>query len=421
MRLHLPSGAIADLDVGRARAAARTAKGRGIARDVEVLSAARVLRAERDGIPLDLPSLTLCDLHLLRVALARRGAIDEPEIVIPCHNCEATLRIAPSMGVELGPFVDDELDDPELDAPFPFDRDQPIPAVRVGRTRARTIRLAKRTVGEARALWSRDPALPLAVVPSIITAMGIVALGEERRASVMSRALARASDDAWDEICAIWEEANGHARLFATARCDACGANNAVAAPAVRELGTTGGSFSARRRGAGAGTWDGDAFEQMVRRHADVAYRAMKLRNIDLVVDEGVPMVDDGGEPLLGCYTPPHVDPDLGIERPPEVRLFARSFRAELLEDPAFDLDGEVRETIEHELEHHLSFLAGDDPMDDEEREAIVLEQRRQVGRRESTRRGFRAIGADLVGFVRLGWPLLLIGALAAWLAHCAR
>lgn len=419
MRLHLPSGTIAELDVERARAVVGGAGSPSIRRDVAILSTEGVLRTRRARDTMAIEALPLGDLHVLRVALAKEGVIDEPEVELPCHNCDAAVRLAPALGVELGPFVDDELDDPELDAPFRFEDEHAIPPVRVGRRRVRTLRLAPRTVGEARALWSRDVSQPLSIVPAIVVAMGIQALGEERRTSALAQALAGADDDAWDAICAIWEEANGHARLFATVRCPACGANNAFAAPAVRELGSTGGEIAPRRSAADA-SWDADAFERLVRRHAEVAYRRMRVRNIDLVVDEGVPAVDDGGEPLLGCYTPPHVDPDLAIERPPEVRLFARSFRAEVLADPKFDLDGEVRETIEHELEHHLAFLAGDDPMDDEEREAIVVEQRRQVGRKESARRGARAVGSDFVGFLRVGWPLLAIGALAALWSRCA-
>jgi hypothetical protein len=419
VRLHLPSGATCELDPDRARAARLDTAAPPIARDVAILSTPGVVRARRDGQPIEVADLALADLHLLRIVLVQREVVEEAAIEVACENCDAAVSVSPSRGVELGPFRDDELDDPELDAPFDFDADHAIPPVRVGRARARTMRLVPRTVGEARALWSRDTDQPLHLSPAIVAAMGVHALGEERRASVLSRALARATDDAWDAVCAIWEDANGHPRLVSTVRCEACGANVVVDAPAVRELGPTGGSSTFARSSRGA-SWDADAFEQMVRRHADVAYRKLRVRNIDLVVDEGVPAVDDGGEPLLGCYTPPQVDPDLAIERPPEVRLFARSFRAEVDADPTFDLEGEVRETIEHELEHHLHFLSGHDPMDEEERDAIVVERRRQVGRRESTRRGVRALGADLVGFLRVGWPLLVIGAVAAWLGRCA-
>lgn len=419
MRLHLPSGATCRLDLERARAAARQVEDGGIACGVAILGAEGVLDARRSGARRSILELPLADLHLLRVALVQAGVIDEAAIEIACENCDASLRASPSAKVELGPFRDGELDDPELDAPFAFDEAHEIPSIRVGRRRVHTLRLVPRTVGEARALWSRDPSRPLTMVPSIVTAMGVQALGDERRASALARALARADDDAWDAICALWEDANGHPRLYATVRCDACGANKPIAAPALRELGTAELAPGDQRSRADDG-WDGARFEALVRRHADAIYRRMRVRNVDLVVDEGVPAVDDGGEPLLGCYTPPHADPDLGIERPPEVRLFARSFRAEARADPAFDVDDEVRETIEHELEHHLHFLSGDDPMDDEERAAIARERTRQVGRRESARRGVRALGADLVGFLRVGWPLLLIALGATWLARCA-
>ncbi len=38
-------------------------------------------------------------------------------------------------------------------------------------------------------------------------------------------------------------------------------------------------------------------------------------------------------------------------------------------EDGPFDWDAELAETIEHELEHHMAYLVGDDPMDEEERD----------------------------------------------------
>ncbi len=419
-RLTLPSGATAELDLASASDASQAipAAASSLERSARVLATDGVVVLRRDGAAVTLDDLPLADLHVLRVALAQGGAVPEPEITLDCENCDQPLRVVPAMRVELGPFRDDELDDPELDAPFPWGEEHPIPPVRVGRALARTIRLAPRTVGDARMLLRRDPSTPFDVTPALVTALGVVAIGHERRASAIARTLAAAPAATWDAVCDLWDEAHGHPRLIASARCEGCGARNDVPAPAERELSVPGGPSASRRRGAAPAFPDADAFARLVRTHADAVFERRRVRGVDLIVDEGVPAVDDGGEPLLGCYTPPHTD-DLLIERPPEIRLFMRTFRAEVGTDPAFDLAAEVRETIDHELEHHLNFLIGDDPLDDEERDAIADERRRLVGRRESTRRGFRALGADLQGFLRVGWPLLALGAFATWVATC--
>jgi hypothetical protein len=53
----------------------------------------------------------------------------------------------------VGPFVDHELDDPELDASFEHDKPQSVPRMVVGKERARTIRIAKGSVRDARTSW----------------------------------------------------------------------------------------------------------------------------------------------------------------------------------------------------------------------------------------------------------------------------
>lgn len=418
MRLSLPSGTLATLVEARAIAAAsEVPSSSGLMGHLAMLRVPGVLTLRRGEGEVDLDDLPLAELHVLRVALVQLGAVDEPPLRLPCFNCEEEVSVAPSAEVELAPFRDGELDDPELDEPFDFASAHPLPPVRVGRALARSVRLSPRTVGEAGALLRRDPEAPLDLTPAVVSAMGVTALGKERRASALAKALAGASPEAWDALCERWERAHGHARLVAAARCPSCGARNDVPAPAQREL--SGPPGEGVRRASSASFPDGDALERLVRRHADELYARRRIRNVDLIVDEGVPEVDDGGEPLLGCYTPPHVDPELGIDRPPEIRLFARSFRAEVELDPTFDLEGEIRETIDHELEHHENFLRGEDPLDDEERAAIAQDRRRLVGRRESVRRGLRAVADDAVGFLRVGWPLLLLGAFATWWSSC--
>jgi hypothetical protein len=155
-----------------------------------------------------------------------------------------------------------------------------------------------------------------------------------------------------------------------------------------------------------------------VREVAGSIYRARGVQNIDLFIDGGVPACDEGGEPLLGSYTPGTTELDAGIPQPPEIRLYYRSFKAEVFADPSFDLDREIRETIDHEITHHLHFLAGSDPLDDEEQEQIADEQVRLVGRSESIRRARRGLAGELAGFLRVTWPVwlvLLLGAVISW------
>ena len=69
-------------------------------------------------------------------------------------------------------------------------------------------------------------------------------------------------------------------------------------------------------------------------------------------------------------------------------------------EEGPYDWEDELAETIEHELEHHVSFLRGDDPMDDEERAEIRDEAVRIVGRGEATRRDARGLRRELDGLL---------------------
>ena len=134
---------------------------------------------------------------------------------------------------------------------------------------------------------------------------------------------------------------------------------------------------------------------------------------VELVVEGGTAAVDDGGEPLLGSYVPPHPG-DLGAPtRPPTITLYFQTFRAMWREDGPYDWEAEVHETVEHELEHHVSFLRGDDPMDEEERDVIRREGLRIVGRHEAGRRALVGFGDSLGDFMRRTWPLWLL-ALAA-------
>jgi hypothetical protein len=127
------------------------------------------------------------------------------------------------------------------------------------------------------------------------------------------------------------------------------------------------------------------------------------------VVESGTPAVDDGGEPLLGSYVPPYAGDLATPSRAPTVTIYYRTFRAIEADGGPFDWEAELEETIEHELEHHLFYLRGDDPMDAAERDAIDHEALRLIGRREATRRTLGSFGESIADFTRRTWPLWVI------------
>lgn len=450
--VHLPSGLAVRLDgaaAARAASLAPPAEREGpFAAALAILSSEGVV-AGGGGEPLDVYTLSLRDVHTLRALLARAGHVREDEEPFTCENCGAPFQAAPSSLLEVGPFVDGELSDPDLDAPFPFGEPLPIPrislpaarppprriakAARAGAARgpkerwADTVTFAERTAGDARALFRvadasfTGRARSLRITPAIVMGMGVVALGAERRTGVIAEALGAASGAAWAKVVDYFQDAAYPRRLFAIHRCAECGARNDLDVPLARELERgpplREGALAAAR-GARPPFPDLDTFEQLVREHADRIYAARGVRNVDLFVDAGVPHCDAGGEPLLGSYLPGGADEVTGVPRPPEVRIYYRTFESEYGLDPSFDVEGEIRETIDHELSHHLHHLAGFDPLDEEEHAAIDTEEVRRVGRREAARRGRLALWSDAAGFFRATWPLwaaLLLAMLILW------
>ncbi len=191
--------------------------------------------------------------------------------------------------------------------------------------------------------------------------------------------------------------------------CEACGARNDVDAPYERESG----SGSGREVASGSAS-PFPGFEAFAARAREIAGAAMEeIEGVELVVEGGTPAVDDGGEPLLGSYVPPHPGDAGTPTQAPVVTVYYRTFRAMWEEDGAYDWDDELTETIEHELEHHLSFLRGDDPTDDEERAVIRDEALRIVGKREAGRRALQGFGASWSDFLRRTWPIWVLALLA--------
>jgi Zincin-like metallopeptidase len=262
-------------------------------------------------------------------------------------------------------------------------------------------------------LWHAETAEVFRFTPAIVTAMGITALGRERRASVIAEALMHAPPEAFGAIMNLVYQAHYSPRLVGAYRCTSCTARNDLDVLAVREIPfeTQKARKKQRRRFP-----DIDTFEKLVRDAGKRIYRERGVRNIELVVDEGVAECDDGGEPLLGCYTPGGVEDEHGIFASPEIRIFYRTFAAAHRDEPSFDVRAEIDETIDHEVTHHLHFLSGDDPLDDEERDAIAEENMRRIGKRETARRASKVVVDDIGGFFRTAWPLLLIAFVATWL-----
>ena len=409
-RLHLPSGAVVRLSDAAARRAASdlpVSRGRrgGLMDHPAVLTAPGVV-----SVPVG--ALALADAPVLCAVLAHAGVVPEAPAEFTCGNCGAAFEAAPSSLLEIGPFVDGELDDPELDAAFEFDAEHTV-----GRRTA--VRLAPRTLDEALPLWRASRARALRISPAVAVAMGVTALGGERQSSGIAAALARAPARLWGELVDLWNEAHYPARLVAVHRCAGCGGRNDLDVPLERELAREPPSEAAGSERE-ARFPDLDAFEERVRRIADEVYRARRVRNIDLFIDDDVPACDDGGEPLLGCYTPGAPGGEGGVAQPPEIRLFYRTFAGESRADPRFDVDAEIRETIDHEITHHLNDMGGEDPLDDEERDAIAREEARLVGKAEGLRRARRGLGEELGGFWRITWPVWVIALAGTLLALCA-
>lgn len=432
-RLMLPSGMRVGLDDRAARMAAQTlAKSVGdrcceqaLLDQLAVLRAPGVLCSE-NGKPLDVMGLSLRDANVLRAFLGWAGITGEIEEQYSCLNCKKTLVTSPDSLLQIAPFIDGELGDRELDAPFAFDAWHPIPPLRAGKSVARRIRFSDRRVEEAWPLWiglAQSKDLP-ALTPAMVLAMGIRAMDREHRLSAMTDALCNATPLAWNAIVNLFLEAHYSRRLIGIYRCGECGAKNEIELPWAREFGGSGDletdlNIPTRRMKQRPPFPSLDDFEARVRRAANRIYRKLGVRKVDLYIDGGVPACDDGGHPLLGSYqpgTPPNLD--LEIHRRPEIRIYYQSFEAEYQCDPFFDIDHEIAETIEHELTHHLHQLAGVDPLDDEEHAEIEMEHARTVGKKETLRRYFRQLGGDFWGFVKatwILWALLLLSTKLLW------
>jgi hypothetical protein len=422
-RVHLPSGLVVGLQVHeRLATSTSSTRARERARGAPLFSELRDLVDAGDlalggrAGDVALSDLPLRDFHALRALVIRLGWLSEAPIDVACRNCAEAITLAPCAALELGPFVDGELDDAELDRTLDLSRAHPIPLVALeGGEEAREVVLRDVTAGEAAALHRALRRRRLAVSERVVRAMGIDALGPERDPRRIARALARCSNAAWGAIGNLFLEAHYPARLCAVTLCPKCRARNDVDAPYEREFDRWDGDATPGQSNAGSfpdfevfGEATRAIFEQRAGGHG-----APFDTSVRLVVEGGVAACDDGGEPLLGSYVAPGGDPTAPMGAA-EISVYYRTFRAVWEEEGPYDWEAELRETIEHELAHHDAWRVGHDPMDDEERAEIARERARLMGRGETVRQSLSAFHDDVLGFVARTWPIWLIVAVAS-------
>lgn len=382
-----------------------------------VLGDGTIALTDDAGAAIDADDLALGDFHVVRAMLIKEGVLEEEEVEIVCRNCEAKIAVRPCAGLETAPWEDGELGDEELDTTLPFGEPIEIMTVPLGRVRtASTVTFAPRTVREATPVFVAFAKAPVDVDADVVSAMGVTALGNERDPAKIAEALSACDDDAFGSVTDAFLASHYVLRLGCVAICKECSARNDVDAPYEREMDPVGPRpLPSADDGEPARAFpDMEAFAERASELAEPMLEATPGGGeIELVVDDGTPAVDDGGEPLLGSYVPPYKGDVAMPSRPPTVTLYYRTFRAMWEEEGPYDWEHELEETIEHELEHHVYYLRGDDPMDDEERAEIHAEAARIVGRKEISRRAIHGFGDSLRDFAARTWPIWLIALLA--------
>ncbi len=341
------------------------------------------------GVAID--ALRVRELTALSIVLAQAGAAEEEEVHVPCQNCDTVFSCRPALLVELGPLFDGELDDPEIDPAF----DEGPHALTDSQGEGISwVLLAERTVEELRPVLGRS-----VDDPEVLVTLGIAALDEVTSPAALARAIA-ADPDLHDDVEELLALELSPPRLEAAPACPTCHLRAQLPAPRRQVLPWEPPPAVPREV---PGFPSEERFEELVVR-SFVRWRAAKaLSTVELAVVHGPADVDDGGAALLGAYEPPT---EGTLTTPPCVKVYTRTFRAMYRDEP-YDVLREIDVTIRHELEHHEGFLAGDDPMDDDEREQLGAELRRLVGKKESRRRAGRALLDDARSFAGT-WPFWL-------------
>lgn len=403
----------------------RKARG-GDAKDATGKKAAKLPRSGA----VDVLDLSLADFHVLRAVLTKAGLLDEEKGELDCHNCGARIVVdAPSARLETGPWEDDEANDEELDALAPVDEPLDLAApIAIGRVRrAHTVTFEARSVRHAMPLFQAVSRDPIAIDERFVTGMGLRALGPRagseaaviRDPARIAAILRECGDAELDAVAHAFFAVHYPLRLACDVFCPECKARNTIELPQVRELDVSPAPSGDEEDDEDEPAREGDftalpkleVFVELAHAIAEPLLRDIPGRRVELVVEDGTPAVDDGGEPLLGAYDPPPPEDAPVPMRPPRVTVYYRTFEMVERTEGRFDWEDELRETIEHELEHHIYFLRGDDPMDEAEHAEIDREVVRVVGQREATRRTLVGFGHSIPDFFRRAWPLVAIAA----------
>lgn len=369
------------------------------------------VRLERSGAPLSVMDIALGDFHALRAIVTHLGWLHEDPVDLVCRNCGRGTVHLPCRHFALGPFIDGELTDPDLDVALPFGEDHPIEeiALTAGPV-APTVRFSSLTLRQATPLHRALRRRLVRITHEFVRAMGIDALGTESDPRRIAQALRSCSESAWQTVAERFLATHYPPRLFSVALCPDCGARHDVDAPYDREFEPSGLPISRHRsdEASGGGLPEFGSFV----RHAEALWtrvRGSADGEITFVVEEGPAACDEGGEPLLGSYDPPWEGDGYSPSQSAQIVIYYRTFRAMWEQDGPYDWRAELAETVEHELGHHCGALCGHDPVDDAEREVIEREPERILGQRELARRHVKAGVADFGRFVRLTWPLWLL------------
>lgn len=382
------------------------------------MSVAIDARALDDGA---IRALPIADYHVLRDVAARLDVVAHDAEELGCRNCDETLvvDVADEVPVEhfAKRFAKDAAEREAQGTTLPATLHLPEP-LSLGRKRTSVLTMGPVTVDAAIPLWAAVHRPGWTITPAIVRAMGIRAAGEIRDPKAIAAALDAASDRVWDALGYAFDVLHYPAALVVPYVCPRCGARNDLETPQPRELEWSeeypdvfahdakerAEHRSTRRERARAPTFpDAVAFERTVERITAQVYEAKGVRNIAIRVETGPPAVDDGGEPLLGSYEPIPPTDTTGWEF--LITVYYETFQRMHHEDGPYDLEAELRETIEHEVDHHLAHLRGDDPVDREEREEIRRDILDTYGRDRLTRRA-------ILDVLKLALPLLLLALL---------
>jgi len=377
--------------------------------------AGRMLRAFHEGrvevAGMEVDDLWVADFHLLRDLAERFGIVaPDPDPDLVCRNCG------------LGMDVDPTGRDPESLLAAPPETEPPPErwSRAVGGIGGATF--APVRVRTARGYWRALVAPPARLGPAVVRGLGLRSLRTERRSITEPRALARqldrASDALLDVVTAAFLLTNYPARLRFPVVCPECGTVHDVPTPSLREGDEMPAALDVLFGGPASHHELPDlaAFTSLVERVHPEVFRERSVAHLVVEVNDEVPPVDDSGEPLMGSYLPTH-DPISG-EPVFLVALYYRTF-VKMFEEAPFDVEAEVRDTLDHEVEHHLHHLEGYDPLDAEERAEARRDLERTFGRDAVARAERRWLAGELGAIARFFvLPLvllaLLLGALVA-------